>query len=81
MASQPSRQIKTIVAANVQAARLSQGLTQSQLAAQIGVESMAVSRWERGQVRPSDSNLQALASVLGHDPSWFFVDRNKKAAA
>jgi transcriptional regulator with XRE-family HTH domain len=78
MASQATRQIKAIIADNVRDARQARGWTQSQLAIVLGVESMAVSRWERGKVAPSAANLQALANTLERDPAWFYVDRAKK---
>jgi transcriptional regulator with XRE-family HTH domain len=81
MASQPPRQIKDIVGANIRSARLARELTQSQVARHVGVESMAVSRWERGLVRPSDTNLQAVADILGRDPAWFFRDREPQEKA
>lgn len=80
MASQVSRQIKDIVGANIASARKSEGLTQSELGRRVGVENMAVSRWERGFVRPSDANLQAVAQELGRDFAWFFIDHERKAA-
>ena len=81
MASQVSRQIKDIVGDNVALARKSKGLTQSELGRRIGVEGMAVSRWERGSSRPSDTNLQAVAEVLGRNFVWFFIDRLDGEAA
>lgn len=81
MASQAPRSIKAIIASNILAARSANGLTQSQLGRQLGVENMAVSRWERAEVRPSDSNMQALAAAFGRDVSWFFVDREVEDVA
>jgi transcriptional regulator with XRE-family HTH domain len=81
MASQPSRQIKHVVGANIAQERNARKLTQSQLARRVGVESMAVSRWERGVVRPSDANLQAVADALGRDFVWFFRDRTPQEKA
>ena len=81
MASQPARQIKQVVGGNIADARKAKDLTQSQLARRVGVESMAVSRWERGLVRPSDANLQAVAQALGRDFVWFFRDREPQQDA
>jgi hypothetical protein len=39
------------------------GLTQQELAERLGVDKMSVSRWERGQVRPSAESLAALEAV------------------
>jgi transcriptional regulator with XRE-family HTH domain len=45
------------------------------------VESMAVSRWERGAVRPSDANLQSLAAELEQSFAWFFAEHIEEPAA
>ncbi|MFN0012213.1 MAG: helix-turn-helix domain-containing protein [Phycisphaerales bacterium] len=36
------------------------GLTQAQLSERLGVDSMTVSRWERGTVKPSPAAVKAL---------------------
>jgi HTH-type transcriptional regulator, cell division transcriptional repressor len=74
MSSQVSKQIELVVAANVRSARDEAGLTQSQLAATLGVESVTVSRWERAQNTPSGDRLVALANALGVTPAWLYTD-------
>lgn len=70
------------LACNIRAARKASGLTQHDLAVALGRgDAMTVSRWERGEHRPSDAYLVALAQVLGQDVSWFFVDREPEEAA
>lgn len=81
MASQVPRSIKAIIGSNILAARLGNGLTQSELGRRIGVENMAVSRWERAEVKPSDTNLQALSELFGRDLAWFYVDREPQRQA
>jgi transcriptional regulator with XRE-family HTH domain len=44
-------------------ARLSVGLTQKQLAQALGVESITVSRWERGATTPSIPRLHLIAEL------------------
>ena len=44
-------------------ARRSAGLTQKQLAEQLGVESITVSRWERGVTTPSLPRLRRIAEL------------------
>lgn len=44
-------------------ARRSAGLTQKQLAEAMGVESITVSRWERGVTSPSLSRLRRIAET------------------
>ena len=80
MASQDTRSIKAILAGNIRRARGAKGLTQSQLALKVGVESMAVSRWERAIVRPSDANMHALSDALDLDYADFFVSTEEAAA-
>jgi transcriptional regulator with XRE-family HTH domain len=43
------------------------GLTQQQLADQVGVHQTRVSHWERGSRAPSADQLQALAAVFSVD--------------
>lgn len=83
MTRQASRQIKSIVGANIRAARDEAGLTQRELAARVNdMDSIAVSRWERGKVIPSATSIVTLAEVLGHDVAWFYTDHapTKEAA-
>jgi transcriptional regulator with XRE-family HTH domain len=46
-------------------ARRSAGLTQRQLADELGVESVTVSRWERGVTTPSLPRLRRVAELTG----------------
>ncbi|WP_305843259.1 LexA family transcriptional regulator [Photobacterium leiognathi] len=45
--------------------RLSNGLTQVELAEKVGVTSVAVSKWELGLVKPKPSHCRLLGDVLG----------------
>lgn len=58
-------QIKT--GALIRAQRLRQGMTQLQLAEQIGVSDKTVSKWERGCGAPDIELLPALSTALGVD--------------
>lgn len=53
--------------------REQRGITQAALARALPgvVEASAVSRWERGKVRPRDETMEKLAEVLGVDFSYF----------
>lgn len=51
----------------LKAARESKGLTQAQLAAQVGVTQPTASTWERGAV-PRPTHMKRLAAALDADP-------------
>lgn len=51
------------VGARLRTARRAAGLTQKQLAQELGVESITVSRWERGVTTPSLPRLRRIAEV------------------
>ncbi len=54
-----------ITGATVKKLREAKGLTQSQLAEQIGVSSKAVSKWETGKGLPDISLIEPLSEALG----------------
>jgi transcriptional regulator with XRE-family HTH domain len=49
--------------------RKARGLSQSQVAARLGVSKPTVWAWEQGKARPVDSRMEALAEVLGVERS------------
>ena len=53
------------VGGRLRTARRSAGLTQKQLADELGVESITVSRWERGATSPSLPRLRRIAELTG----------------
>jgi transcriptional regulator with XRE-family HTH domain len=54
---------ETSVGARLRTARRSASLTQKQLAEKLGVESITVSRWERGVTSPSLPRLRRIAEI------------------
>ena len=52
-------------------------LTQSALAARVGVEAMQVSRWERGEAEPRSSNLEDIAKHCGCDAGWLLTGQGQ----
>ena len=83
MPSQAPSRFATIVGRNIRAARDAAELTQSQLAAKVGVDPMLVSKWERGRHRPTDANLALVATHTGRELVWFYTDHQttRRAAA
>ena len=51
------------VGERLRTARRSSGLTQKQLAAELGVEPITVSRWERGVTTPTLPRLRQIAEI------------------
>ena len=56
-----------VFAAMLQNAMADHGVTQAHLAAQLGVEQQAVSKWATGQTRPKAETLIRLAAIFGWD--------------
>lgn len=82
MDMQATRQIETIVAENIAAARKARKLTRRALAAEMDgrVDPLAIYRWEKAGVLPNAPNMQALADALGVTVAWFYTDHDKAAA-
>lgn len=49
--------------------RKRRGLTQAQLAEQLGVEQPTVQRWEKGKREPDLTQLMKIAFILGVEPA------------
>ena len=45
--------------------RVRQGMSQQELAEELGVSSVAVSKWERGQTQPGIQALTQMADIFG----------------
>lgn len=50
---------------NIQATRLAAGMTQEQLAAEVGVSRQTVAKWESGETSPDLGHAADLADALG----------------
>lgn len=57
------------------------GLTQRELASELGVDQVNVSRWERGVAEPKMQTLRLLSQISGQPVSWFFEDNTNGKAA
>ena len=59
----------------IKQARLGKGLTQEELAEQVGVKKSAVAKWENGRVSEiKRSNLKKLSDALGLNPNQLLGD-------
>lgn len=66
-----ARGVRGFSSAALRNARLTEGLSPAQLAQEVGVSPMTISRWESGQSLPTAHNLSAIAQVLGRHPADF----------
>jgi transcriptional regulator with XRE-family HTH domain len=62
---------KREVGARIKAARAAKGWKQKHLAAQVRVEPITVSRWERGATTPDFDGLALIAEATGKPLSYF----------
>jgi transcriptional regulator with XRE-family HTH domain len=65
----------------IRAARTAKGWKQKHLAAQVDVEPITVSRWERGATSPDLEVISQVAEVTGKPLSYFVGDENEQVAA
>lgn len=54
--------------------RIEKGLTQFQLAEQIGATNQTISEYERGRVKPSYDNMKKISEVLDTPVGELFFD-------
>ena len=76
----PADSRATTLSRNIRSARVESGLSQREVAVKLGIDSMMVSKWERGWHRPSDENLRALARLLGRSPADLHAESERTAA-
>jgi transcriptional regulator with XRE-family HTH domain len=62
---------KAEVAARIRSARVAKGWKQKHLAAEVRVEPITVSRWERGATTPDFNALTLIAEATGRPLSYF----------
>lgn len=54
--------------------RTANGMSQADLARNLNVSAMTLSRWERGLNRPSAEYLIELGKLFGPPEGWYFVE-------
>jgi transcriptional regulator with XRE-family HTH domain len=64
---------KDIIAENITGLRKKKGLTQAELASQLGFTDKAISKWERGLSLPDAPTLQELANLFNVDVNYLFA--------
>ena len=62
-----SNLLREQIGGNIKQARLKRGLSQEELAREIGVTTRNLQRWEKGVVTPYYRNIQAVAAALDVD--------------
>ncbi|HSE81707.1 MAG TPA: helix-turn-helix transcriptional regulator [Gaiellaceae bacterium] len=62
---------KAEVGARIRSARTAKGWKQKHLAAEVNVEPITVSRWERGATTPDFNALNLIAEATGRPVSYF----------
>ena len=69
-----SRKATTTFGHRFTEARLAAGLTQEQMARQVGVTLRVVQRWSSGEGEPSAESLARICSVLGRPVEFFYPE-------
>jgi transcriptional regulator with XRE-family HTH domain len=68
------------IGTRIRTARRQRGLTQDQLADQVGVSRSAVAQWETGRTGQVTGNLSRIAGALGINVEYLMVGDDKRAA-
>jgi transcriptional regulator with XRE-family HTH domain len=71
----PSTQERSPFGQRLCEARISSGISQTQLAEKIGVSQSGYAAWERGRSSPSPAQIETLAQLLGVPVANFFEGR------
>lgn len=69
------------IGARIRAVRRERGMTQDELADQVGVSRSAVAQWETGRTGQVTGNLSRIAGALGVNVEYLMVGDDKRAAA
>lgn len=68
------------IGTRIRAARRDRGLTQDELAGQVGVSRSAVAQWETGRTGQVTGNLSRIAGVLEVNVEYLVYGDSKRAA-
>lgn len=67
------------IGTRIRAARIDRGLTQDELAGQVGVSRSAVAQWETGRTGQVTGNLSRIAGVLEVNVEYLMYGDDKRA--
>jgi len=67
-----------IIGKRIQEARISCGMTQTDLAKTLGVKPQSVQHWERGASLPKSTRIHELAEALDVQPSWLLPNADEQ---
>lgn len=73
--------IRSTVGANIARLRGAAKMSQRALAAEIGMDQISVSRWERGKVMPRPETLDQIARVFDIEVGLLYLHHDLKRAA
>jgi len=68
----------TEIGQRIRARRLEKGLSQTELATEVGVTFQQIQKYEKGMNRVGGGRLSQIAEVLGVPPSYFFASEDGK---
>lgn len=71
----------TYLGDRIRTARKAAGMTQRQLAEQLGVKNTTISNWEKNQANPDPDTIQNLCYVLQVEANYFFRETESKLPA
>jgi transcriptional regulator with XRE-family HTH domain len=74
----PEPRLRSVFGANAKAARLAAGLSQTQVAAQIGTSQSYYGQIERGTVNVTLETMEAIARAFGLDPASMLQTRPRR---
>ena len=69
-------ELKSVIAKNISELRISQGMTQLELAEKLHYSDKAVSKWERGESIPEVSTLLSIAKLFGVSLDYLVSEDN-----
>lgn len=74
MSASTDRHLKSLIAANLRAAKLEKQLSIADLAERTGAHQRLILKWLKGDVTPSARYMLALALALDKVIPWFYED-------